>query len=163
MNEWDKVHKILDDFDTAMLVTHAADGAIHARPMAIADLHANGEIWFISGQETGKVHEIRDHDQVSVICQNGHKLAISVSGTAHLVHDRREIDRVWKDSFKTWFPKGQNDPSICLICVRPTEAEYWDNSGWKGVKYLVSAARAYTKGERPHVSEPEQHGSVSRN
>ena len=162
MNEWEKVQNILEDFDTAMLVTEAADGKIHARPMAIADFDASGDIWFITGEETGKVHEIEGHNQVNVICQDGRKVSLSVSGTAELVRDRKQIERVWQESFKTWFPEGKDDPSICLIRVHPSEAEYWDNSGWRGAKYLFSAAKAYAKGQRPKVDEPEQHGNVKR-
>lgn len=160
MNEWEKVHKILQGFDTAMLVTQAANGKLHARPMAIASLPQDGDIWFITGDHTGKVYEVQEHQQVSVVCQDGRKLSLSVSGTAELVRDREQVDRIWKETFRTWFPEGRDDPSICLIRVRPSEAEYWDNSGWKGVKYILNAATAYAKGDRPRVDEPSQHAKV---
>lgn len=161
MSEWDKVKELLGKFDTAMLVTEAEDGRIRARPMAIADLDPGGDIWFITGQQSGKVLEIKEHSSVNVVCQDGRKLALSISGSASLLRDPGKVRSLWREPFGAWFPGGQDDPDICLIQVHPTEAEYWDSTGWKGVKYLLNATTAYAKGERPEVKD--QHGTAARN
>ena len=38
-------------------------------------------------------------------------------------------------------------PLLCLIRVDPTVGEYWDNSGSRGVKFVIDAAKAYLSGE----------------
>ena len=157
MKEWEKVHQIVKGFDTAMFVTQAANGRIHARPMAIADLPDDGDIWFITGDHTGKVYEIQEHQEVNLVFHDNRKTSLSVSGTAQLVRDQAHVNRIWKDTFRTWFPQGKEDPSICLIRVKPAEAEFWDNSGGRGVKYILNAAMAYAKGDQPKVESPEQH------
>lgn len=159
MNEWDKVRELLEKFDTAMLVTQGEDGGLHARPMAIADVDESGHLWFITGKESGKVHEIREDSRVNVICQDGRRIALSISGGAALLRDAARTRQLWKESFKVWFPNGPEDPGICLIQVRPIEAEYWDASGWKGIKYLFSAATAYARGEPPILKD--QHGTAT--
>ena len=49
---------LLKKFSTAMLVTHTGELGFHARPMAFAEIEDDGRIWFITGADTAKVHEI---------------------------------------------------------------------------------------------------------
>jgi hypothetical protein len=62
---------------------------------------------------------------------------------------------------RAWFPKGKDDPNIALLAVHPEEGEYWDNEGFKKVMYLLETAKAYAKGERPHIEDGEQHAKVA--
>lgn len=159
-NQVEKLKGLLEKFDSAMLITHAQGERIRARPMAIAKVEANCDLWFLTGKESPKVHEIENNQQVNVVCQDGEKIGISISGRAELVSDRRKLDEVWKEAFKVWFPKGKDDPDIRMIFVRGEEAEYWDTHGGKGVRYVFSAVKGYATGERPEIKEGEQHGKV---
>ena len=47
-NTRENLHDILDNFDTAMMIVHGGDGHVHGRPMAIALLHENAEIYFVT-------------------------------------------------------------------------------------------------------------------
>ncbi|MBK6532914.1 MAG: pyridoxamine 5'-phosphate oxidase family protein [Deltaproteobacteria bacterium] len=40
------------------------------------------------------------------------------------------------------FPEGKDDPNLCLVVLHPDEAEFWDMSGPKGIRYLSSSGRA---------------------
>lgn len=155
-----KLHDLLKSFSTAMLVTHSSKGELRARPMAIVEVETSCRIWFISSDESAKIHEIEKDTQVLVTCQDGEKAHVSLSGVAHLEKDRARIEHVWKESFKVWFPEGKTDPQIVLIGVEFTEAEYWDNRGLNAVKYLGKAASALLKKETPKVTEGEEHGRI---
>ena len=63
-----------------------------------------------------------------------------------LQRDPAHIKRLWKEAFKVWF-KGPDDPTIVLIRLIPTEAEYWDNSGLQGLKLALKSAAAYVTGK----------------
>jgi len=141
---------ILTDFDTAMLVSHASDRSLHARPMAIADLDSGGDLWFVTSSSSGKVDEILDDAEVAVTMQSSSRF-LSLSGKASLHRDRELIAKLWKEPWKVWFPKGEDDPDIVLLKVTADDGEYWDNSGFSGLKYLFAAGKAYLKGERPEV------------
>ena len=44
--------------------------------------------------------------------------------------------------YKAWFPEGEDDPSIAVLKVEITEAQYWEASSSKlifGMKYLAAA------------------------
>ena len=153
-------HKLLKQFHTAMLVTHAGEGRLRARPMAIAQVEDDCRVWFITGAESAKTHEIEADTHVHVICQNDRSAYLSLSGRAELVRDRAKIGELWQEPFRVWFPEGKDDPNIELIAVRPEEGEFWDNEGFNKIKYLFESAKAYVTGQTPEVAEGEQHGVV---
>jgi general stress protein 26 len=157
----EKIHELLESFNTAMLITHRPDQPLHARPMAIAQVQPDCGVWFFTGRDTTKVHEIEDSQEVLIACQNERDRYISLSGSAELVGSREKIHELWKDSYRTWFPRGIDDPDLLLIHVYPEAAEYWDNRGMKGLRYVFEAAKAYVSGTRPQVKEGDQHGKVS--
>jgi hypothetical protein len=68
-------------------------------------------------------------------------------------------DPLWSSSWKIWFPKGKNDPSICLIKVAATQGEYWDSSGMEGFQYFFEGVKAIFKGRTPEMDQ-SQHAKV---
>lgn len=142
-----KFFEILRDFDNAMLVTHADNAQLHARPMAVVETGADGSVWFLSGADTAKTFEVSKQPEILAVMQGSLKY-LSVAGTAELSRDREHISRIWKDSYKVWFAGGKEDPNIVLIRLRPASAEYWDNSGKQGLKFALRFAKAYVKGEQ---------------
>ena len=156
----DKIHSLLSGFDTAMLVTHGRDGLNHARPMGIARLEPNCDLWFFTGRVAEKVREIQHDSEVHLIFQKDHKAYISLIGRAQLVQDKAKATELWKPAYRVWFPHGPDDGNILLIRVSATEAEYWDNTGFNGVKYLFEAVKAAMTAKTPQVQEPDQHGRV---
>lgn len=153
---------LLRDFSVAVLVTHSQGSAtpFRSRPMAIASVGQDCDIWFIANAESAKVHEIEVDTRVHIICQDGRASCLTMSGRASLSHDRRMIERLWKPTFRPWFPEGENDPSIVLIHVLGEHGEFWDSQGLKGVSYAFQALKAVVTGTTPNVEEGEQHGCV---
>jgi general stress protein 26 len=156
-----KLVELLREFSTAMLITHHGEHRLRARPMAIADIEDSGKIWFLSGEETAKVHEIEEDTHVHLTLQKDRVIYLSISGMATLIHDRSKVHELWDNSFEIWFPEGMYDPSLVLISVEPIEAEYWDNHGWQRVKTLVRAAKSYVTGSSTAKEEQRPlHGTL---
>ena len=156
-----KVRELLQEFDTAMFVTQSSEQPHHARPMAIAHVEENCDVWFFTGQTSPKVNEIEHDERVLIVCQDEHARYLSVTGRAQLIQEASKAREYWKESFLAWFPKGVNDPGLLLIHVHSEHAEFWDTHGAKGVKYLLKAAAAYARGGRPKIEESEAHGNVT--
>ncbi|MEP6653032.1 MAG: pyridoxamine 5'-phosphate oxidase family protein [Myxococcales bacterium] len=154
--------ELMDHFETAMLVTRTAGGGLRSRPLAVAEARADGGMYFATSSKSGKVHEIDDDPHVNVAMQNGHRQFVSVSGRAHVERDRGLVDRLWSESWKVWFPDGKDDPTLCLIAVEPTEAEYWDSSGATGLRYLFEAAKAFATSTRPESNDDRQNAKLPR-
>lgn len=148
----ERLYDVLEEFDTAMLVTRAADGELRARPMAIADKEENGDVWFVTQIDSPKVDEIQADPRVNVSLQADNRW-LSITGTAAVVRDRAKIEELWKPDWKVWFPDGKDDPELSLIQVRATEGEYWDFAGGNQLTFLFEAAKAYLQGEEMEDSE----------
>jgi general stress protein 26 len=163
MNQAERDHfrTLLKSYSNAMLVTCAKEnGDLHGRPMALAEATDNGELWFVSEVESKKIAEIASDPRVGVIMQSDMSW-ISVSGEAHIVRDRERVKALWQEQWRVWFPKGADDTDLVLVHVKPHRAEYWDNRGQKGLRFLFDAARHYLQGKKKEgVEEPEQHGTV---
>jgi general stress protein 26 len=157
----DRVLALLEDFSTAMLITHAGGETLHARPMEIADREADGTLWFITTEDSAKAHEIEHDRHAHIVCQKDHAAYLSISGHASLSENRARIAEIWKEPFRVWFPDGPKDPKIALIVFRPQRAEFWDNTGTRRLEYLWESVKAYATGKTPDLKEGEQHGVVA--
>ncbi len=153
-------HDLLTQFETAMLITRADDGAMRARPMGIAKVENDSSLWFFTSFESGKTHEIEKDNHVHVTLQNDRGTYVSLGGTAKLNRQRDRMEDLWRDAFKIWFPAGPEDPELALIHVIPKHGEYWDSEGFNKIKYLLAAARAYAAGEKFSVEDSDQHATV---
>lgn len=151
---------LLKKFSNVMLVTHTGDHGFHARPMAVAKVEDDGLLWFITSEETVKVHEIELDSHVHLIAQDGNSAFLSLTGRASLIGDREKIAHLWQEPYRVWFPKGKDDPTIELIAVRPERGEFWDSTGANRYKYLWEVAKAYMTGTTPVIAEGDQHGKV---
>jgi general stress protein 26 len=138
---------LIEDFSTAMMITRLSDNSVHARPMAIAGMDDDGTLYFATSNDSGKLREIEADPSVALTMQNA-SVYISVMGTVHTSTDRALIDRVWSEAMHVWFPEGKDDPLLVILKVVPNSAEYWDNSGTKGLGFAVSALTAYVTGEK---------------
>ena len=161
-NEASRKH--LDDliasFATAMLVTRSQDGAMRARPLTVAGHEPGGQVYFSTNVDSPKVDEIEDDAHVVVTFQSAHKYA-SLSGTARLSRDRSLIERLWKESWKVWFPAGKEDPALAILIVSPAAAEYWDQTGLAGMRYVLRALKAFAIGTKPiDGADPRQNAKV---
>jgi general stress protein 26 len=152
----ERLNEIISDFSTAMLVTRTPDGGMRARPLSIAEKRDGGGLYFSTAIDSPKVHELESDPHVNVVMQDGRKF-VSVSGVARVVRDRALIDALWSESWKVWFPRGKDDPTLCLLVVHPSEASYWDMTGVDGIRYVFEMAKAYVTGTRPPADDDERH------
>ncbi len=122
-----KLKGLIEDIDFAMLTTHA-NGKLRSRPMSTQKFEFDGDLWFFTSDQTHKVEEIEKDSEVNVAySQPDDNTYVSVSGTASIVKDRAKIEELWNPILKAWFPKGLDDPTLCLLKVSVEEAEYWDS------------------------------------
>ena len=156
-----KVYDILKSFSTAMIVTTGPGGRPEARPMHVARVDDDGDVFFFTGRDGTLTHEIREEAVVLLVFQNDTSAYLSLRGRARIVEDAFRIQQYWKEPYRPWFPGGPSDPQLALLAVKPIDAEYWDNRGTNKLEYLFESAKAYIKGVRPDVTDPDQHGKTN--
>lgn len=160
-NQIEKLREQLQDFDTVVLIAQGKDSAGHARPMAVARVDENCDLWFFTGEHSAKVREIEADTRAQVICQSGWTSCVILEGGAALVRDRAMIRDLWKPAFKVWFPDGADDPNLALIHFTGQRAEYWDNIGANRFTYIYQSLKAVVQGTTPQIKEGDQHGRVT--
>ena len=141
------IQSLLQEFSNAMLVTRTPEGQLRSRPMVIADVESNSNIWFVTSLEAPKVDEIQSAPEVCVTMQSRHKF-VSFSGTAQIQQDSSRVADLWQESWQVWFPEGRDDPSLVLLKVNTFEGEYWDDSGAHGLESLIQAGKASLAGDK---------------
>ncbi len=157
-NSKKNLYDVVNDFDVAMLVTHTAN-TIHARPMAIAQIDDDMNVYLVTDTNSLKIDEINVNPHATLTFQSTRKFA-SVNGEFTVLRDRQLIEKMWKEAWKVWFPVGKSDPNIALLKFTAHEGEYWNNAGLQGLKYIYDSAKAYVAGETPKTDDA-QHAKVS--
>lgn len=150
----ERLYDVIKDFDEALLVTSTPNGRCHARPMAVAEIREDGDIFFATSVDSPKIVEIAANPEVVVTFQGRAQFA-AVAGRAEVIKDRDLIEQLWSEAWKVWFPKGMSDPSLCLIRVDGRAGEYWDNAGMQGIKHAFQQAKAYVQGRTPLKDEKQ--------
>jgi general stress protein 26 len=156
-NKHKHLQELLEGFTTVMLITRDGDRD-HARPMAVAGTEGPTIIWFVTADDSTMVEEICRNSFAAVTAQSKAKY-LALSGHAELVRDRAKLDELWSDAWTVRFPKGKNDPSLYLIRLKVDDAEYWDDEGASGIRYVFEAAKAVVMGEAPHPGA-ERHARI---
>ena len=122
-----KVIALIEDLDYAVVATHTADGAIHARPMAYRSVESGGDLWFLTKLDSRKVQEIKANPKTLVSFADPKKQNfVSIMGTSEIVTGRAKVQEVWSELYRAWFPGGPEDDNVVAIRVHTEHAEYWD-------------------------------------
>ena len=162
-NDPTKLHEMLGEFSTLLLGTFEQTGgqpSLRARPMTIARLDDDCTLHFITGIATDKVDE-------AMSTGTGHAFAQSktrylwLHGEFTITRDRALLRELWSKLNDVWFD-GPDDPHAAVLTLRPLEAELWDVSGSKGLRFLLASARALLTGQRlPNEGSGERHEKVN--
>lgn len=146
----DNLQKLIEkikDIDIAMMTTADEDGSLRSRPMRNMQIKEDGIIWFFTGYESAKSHELENDSHVNLsYADPSNNLYVSVSGRASLSRDRAKIDELWNPAMIAWFPDGKDDPNIGLIKVQIEKAEYWDTPN-SAVVHLYGVVKAAITGK----------------
>lgn len=161
MSQWPEnvelVWSLIEGIKTPMVVTHTAGhGELRARPMAAHPDRENNAIHFLTDAESTKDEEIdRDNHVCLVFADIQKQKFVSVTGIAELSDNRGLISRLWSSEDSAFWRDGTN-PSIRLLTITPSSAEYWDSAD--AATSYVKMVKAFLTGSPP---EPRVNKTVS--
>ena len=126
----EKLDTLIGGIDIAMLTTRLGDGRLVSRPLRAQQLDAEGALWFITDRNSHKAEEIRLQPQVNASFASGSRNTyVSVTGRASLIFDKAKLLELWSPEMSVFYPRGIDDPELCLLRVQVESAEYWDGPG----------------------------------
>ena len=145
----DKIKELTDKADSCFFTTNiAVAGSCGTRPMSVEKVDDEGNLWFLSSNDSHKNLEIKQDPNVTLYFQgSAHSDFLVLKGVASISQDQQKIEELWKPIMKTWFTEGKNDPRISVVKVTPTDGYYWDTKhgfAVAGVKMLIGAMTGKT-------------------
>jgi len=141
----DKIKKIAMDADIALFTTNLSKLPLATRPMGTLDVDDEGNLWFLSKNDSDKNHDISHDNQVQLFYSNkGSAEYLSIYGRAQILTDHTKIEEYWTPLAKAWFKEGKDDPTITLLKVTPEDAYYWDTKENKLITLVKIAFSAVT-------------------
>jgi general stress protein 26 len=122
-----KLNELIKGIEFAMLTTIRSNGSLHSCPMATAEVHGDGALWFFSGNNSEKVEAIKSDPRVNLAYfDSSSQRYVSITGHAEPLRDHAKAKELWSARYERWFPKGLVDPNLILLRIEVREAEYWD-------------------------------------
>jgi general stress protein 26 len=139
-----QIRTIVEKAQSCFFCTAAASGDSHgARPMNVRQVDDQGNLWFLSADDSHKNEELAGDPTVTLYFQGSpHSDFLFLRGKATLSRDKAKIKELWTPTIGTWFTDGVDDPRITVIRVTPTEGHYWDtkHGDWvAGIKILLGS------------------------
>jgi general stress protein 26 len=151
-----QIHEKIDGMKYAMLTCTGKDGILRSRPMATTKAEIDGYLWFFTDDNTEKAEEIKNRSEVNLAyADTQNNVFVSIAGRASIVNDRFKMEQLWNPLFRTYFPKGLDQPNIALLRVEIEEAEYWDTTSSK-MTQIVNMAKAIFTGSKPNDGEHKE-------
>ena len=145
-----KIKELVKSAQTCFFCTVATGGggggggSTAARPMNVRKVDDEGNLWFLSANDSHKNAELASDPSVTLYFQGSpHSDFLRLDGRATVSTDKAKIKELWEPVIRTWFTGGVDDPRITVIRVAPSDGYYWDNKhgdAVAGVKMLVGAA-----------------------
>src|SRR5947209_5557207 len=87
-----KVAELIKDIRIAMMTTAAPDGSFDSRPMATQKTEFDGTVYFLTWQDSGKVHEIASDSHISLLYADpANSKFVTVKGRASVYRDQAKI------------------------------------------------------------------------
>lgn len=141
----EKIRELVKEAQTCFFCTAVPSGESSAsRPMNVRDVDDDGNLWFLSANDSHKNAELEIDPTVRLYMQGSpHSEFLMLTGHATVSTDRAKIEQLWNPMIRTWFTGGVDDPRITVIKVTPTDGYYWDNkhgNAVAGIKMLIGAA-----------------------
>jgi general stress protein 26 len=140
-----RIRDVVEKAQTCFFCTTASrNGSSGVRPMNVRQVDDEGNLWFLSANDSHKNQELVADPTVELFFQgSAHSDFLHVNGRATISTDRAKIKELWEPVIRTWFTEGVDDPRITVIKVEPTTGYYWDTkhgNAVAGIKMLIGAA-----------------------
>ena len=145
----EKIKKMVEQSPNCFFCTAAStSNSSGARPMNVRKVDNEGNLWFLSANDSHKNQEILSDPAVKLFFQGSkHSDFLEIVGEAAVSQDRERIKELWEPIIRTWFTDGVDDPRITVIKVTPAYGYYWQTKHGTvvaGIKMVIGAATGQT-------------------
>lgn len=139
-----KIKELAKKANTCFFCTRFSERvSFSTRPMSVQKTDDEGNLWFLSADDSNKNMEIEADPYVRLLFQGSHHSDfLSVEGKATITKDKAIIHELWEPIVKTWFTEGEDDPRITAIKIETEKGYYWDTKHGEIVAFAKQLAGA---------------------
>jgi general stress protein 26 len=135
-----RIRELLQRAEVGMLVTFDSGDAYAGRPMLPLWLRDDPHIYFLTHKDSRKLAQLADQPQVALTLVSAGCYFV-VLGYAHASQDPVLIRRLWRPSYRAWFPEGKDDGKATVLRVTIAKVNYW-HPPRNHVRRLLQAVKA---------------------
>ncbi|AOI72276.1 hypothetical protein WI36_15005 [Burkholderia ubonensis] len=121
-------HEIVGNCTFCFMSSTDASGQINSRVVEILEIGTDLTIRFMTDSRTRKALEIRQGKTISLsflsMADRGY---VTIGTTPKTSTDTALKQRIWKESLRTWFPNGPDDPCVITVTCEPAWVELWSH------------------------------------
>jgi general stress protein 26 len=120
----DQIWALADEIGVCMFVTWDGERQ-RARPETARPRPQDNAIYFLVDKRSAADSQIERFPIVTLtFADNSGQRYLTVSGRATVSDNREKIGELFKGTDRAWF-ESKDDPNICLVTVRPDDADLW--------------------------------------
>ncbi len=121
-----QAYEIVSNCAFCFVSSNDASGQINSRVVEILEIGKDLTIRFMTDSRTRKALEIRQAKTISLsffsVADRGY---VTIGTIPEVSADIALKRRIWKESLRTWFPNGADDPHVVTITCEPAWVELW--------------------------------------
>jgi len=123
-----EIAKEMKNIDICMFTTTTSRGVLGARPMSNnREVEYDGNSYYFTFEDSRIIADIKENPQVCLGFQGDKDMYISISGRAHMDHDRATLAKHWTKGLDMWFKEGVDTPGVVMVHVVANHIKYWQN------------------------------------
>lgn len=139
--ERQKVRRLIERAGIAMFMTLDPHGDHAGRPMLPLLLDNDPRVYFLTHQGSRKVAHVTARPQVGLTISDTSGCYLSIVGRASISRDAKLVERLWRPTYRAWFPDGKGDREAAVLCVAVDRIDYWEPPRSR-ITRVFQAARA---------------------
>lgn len=121
-----QAYEIVSNCAFCFVSSNDASGQINSRVVEILEIGEDLTIRFMTDARTRKALEIRQAKTISLSFFSAADRGYVTMGTIPEVTAEIALkQRIWKETLRTWFPNGPDDPHVVTITCEPAWVELW--------------------------------------
>jgi general stress protein 26 len=143
-HERQRVRAVIERASVAMLVNVDERGAYVGRPMLPLFIQDDSHIYFLTHQSSRKLLQLAARPQVALTIISANSYFVVV-GSTHISRDPELIRRLWRPTYRAWFPEGKDDREATVIRVAVERIDYWEPPPSQIVRLVQAVTAVLTR------------------
>lgn len=118
--------ELVDSSKISILTTMDTNGYPNMRAMLSLEHDGLKIFWFSTNKSSEKVRQIENNSKAGVyFCDEKKFMGLRLMGEIRIRTDKEARQKLWRDGFEMYYPKGVDDPDYCVLEFSTKKGRYY--------------------------------------